>query len=260
MSRPARILIIAGSDSSGGAGIQADIKTVSLLGGYAMSAITAITAQNTTGVDAVENLSENMIRKQIRSCLTDIAADAIKIGMLPTGELIEAVASELAEVDAPIILDPVMVATSGDRLQDDAAKDTMIRQLFPLATLITPNLPEAAMLSGKPDPQTMLPILHDLGAKAVLLKGGHGETDKLQDIISDANGQEILTSARIDTTDTHGTGCTLASAIATYIGQGHAMRDAVKHARDYVRKAIETAPGFGRGHGPINHLWPLTAP
>jgi hydroxymethylpyrimidine/phosphomethylpyrimidine kinase len=255
------VLIIAGSDSGGGAGIQADIKTVTALGGYAATAITALTAQNTTGVYGVQGVPPAFIRQQIDLVLDDIGADAIKTGMLHSAPVIEAVCESLATHDRaiPLIVDPVMIAKGGASLLDESAIDTVKAQLIPRAALITPNLPEAEALTGHAirGVEAMRQAARDLlslGCGAVLLKGGHGEGAMITDVLAERGGETTLyRGRRIETRHTHGTGCTLASAIATGLAQGLALRDAVGRARDYVRKALRTAPGFGTGHGPLNH-------
>ena len=279
MSAP-RILTIAGSDSSGGAGIQADIKTITMLGGYAMSAITAVTAQNTTGVQQVATLSAEMIVQQIASCVEDIGADAIKIGMLGSEEIVRAVAAALAaapEIAArsaaghakknpppgverfPIVLDPVMVATSGARLADEATVATMRARLFPLATLLTPNLPELEVLAGRElgDLEAMgnaaLELAQQYGC-AVLAKGGHADDDRVVDVLVPPEGRAVaFDHSRIATRHTHGTGCTLSAAIATLLGHGQPLEHAVRLARQFTYRAIENAPGFGLGSGPLGH-------
>jgi len=245
VSKPPRILTIAGSDSSGGAGIQADIKTITMLGGYAMTAITAVTAQNTLGVQAVEILSPDLVAAQIDSCIGDVGVDAVKIGMLGSAEIAELVADLLAELSVPIVFDPVMVATSGAALAD-AATMTAFARLIEIATLVTPNLPELAALGGE--------ALICRSARAVLIKGGHGQGDVLIDrLVTGAGEQARWQGSRIDTRHTHGTGCTLAAAIATGLGQGMALEAAVAKARQFVRAALEAAPGFGGGNGPLGH-------
>ena len=240
-----RILIIAGSDSGGGAGIQADIKTVTMLGGHAMTAITAVTAQNTRGVDAVHPIPTEVVIAQIDSCLADIGADAIKIGMIGSAETATAVADRLTHVDVPIVFDPVMVATSGAVLAD-APTIAVFRRLMQVARVTTPNLPELEALGGE---AAML-----LSAQALLVKGGHAAGDMLTDRLIDASGEVARWDApRIDTTSTHGTGCTLASAIATGLGQGMPLSPAIQRARDFVRLALLSAPGLGSGHGPMGH-------
>jgi hydroxymethylpyrimidine/phosphomethylpyrimidine kinase len=243
MSVP-RILIIAGSDSGGGAGIQADIRTVTMLGGHAMTAITAITAQNTLGVQAVHPVPTDMVLAQIDSVVSDIGVDAVKIGMIGGVETATAVADRLARLhDVPIVFDPVMVATSGSLLADDAtiaAFGTLTR----IAAVITPNLPELAALGGEA-------ALLAQGC-AVLAKGGHGEGPMLEDRLIEVGGaQTRWIDPRIDTAHSHGTGCTLASAIATGLGQGMSLPAAIDRARRYVRAALACAPGLGGGHGPM---------
>lgn len=257
----ARVLIIAGSDSGGGAGIQADIKTVTALGGYAATAITALTAQNTTGVHGVLAVPPDFIRQQIDVVLGDIGADAIKTGMLHSAAVIEAVCDSLASHDPaiPLIVDPVMVAKGGASLLDESAVGTMKARLIPRAALITPNLPEAEALTGRvlrgvDDMRRAAQALLALGCGAVLLKGGHGEGVVITDLLAEQGGKVTLfRSRRIETRHTHGTGCTLASAIATGLAQGLTLHDAVTRARGYLRKAMRTAPGLGTGHGPLNH-------
>lgn len=257
---PVRILAIAGSDSSGGAGVQADIKTISALGGYALSAITAITAQSTQSVDAVQLTPPELVRAQVRAALEDIGVDAIKIGMLGDAFIAASIADVLHDVTAPIILDPVMVATSGDTLLKDDAIQILRARLIPMARLITPNIPEAEALSelkitGLHDQRAAAETLLAMGPGAVLIKGGHGEGDTLIDFLLWEKGEAVLESKRIETTNTHGTGCTLASAIAVFLAQQLSLTDAVRMARRYVRGAIKNAPGFGAGHGPLDHGW-----
>ncbi len=242
--RPARILIIAGSDSGGGAGIQADLKTVTLLGGFAMTAITAITAQNTVGVQGVHPVPTDMVLAQMESCISDIGVDAVKIGMIGSAQTAMAVAERLAGLDGvPIVFDPVMVATSGSLLAD-ADTIAAFHKLMAIATLVTPNIPELAALGGEE-------IAARFGTH-VLAKGGHGEGAMLTDRLIAPDGvAKTWSDARIDTPHTHGTGCTMASAIATGLGQGMALPDAITRARDYVRAALMLAPGFGGGHGPM---------
>lgn len=256
-----RVLTIAGSDSGGGAGIEADIKTISALGGYACTTITALTAQNTLGVFGVHPLPADFVRLSMQTVLSDIGADAIKLGMLTNEEIILAVAETLP-CGTPLVLDPVMVATSGAVLLPDAAIAAMIRSLLPRASIITPNLPEAAKLTGLPVATADEKIaagraLLGMGAQAALIKGGHGTEAFLTDFLVTADGVETISLPRIQTRNTHGTGCTLASAIATGLAQGMSLSDSVHRARRYLQEAIRTAPGFGAGHGPVNHLvWP----
>ncbi|WP_379922527.1 bifunctional hydroxymethylpyrimidine kinase/phosphomethylpyrimidine kinase [Erythrobacter sp. R86502] len=258
-STPPRILSIAGSDSSGGAGIQADIKTIIMLGGYAMTAITAVTAQNTVGVQGIAALSPAMVSQQIASCLSDIGIDAIKIGMLHDAAVIAAVAAALEDVTAPIVLDPVMIASSGAALIAPDAVAAMREMLFPRATLLTPNLPELSALSGRTlsGAQDMAEAAEELAlasGAAVLAKGGHGEGDRIVDVLLASGARAVaFDHARIDTRHTHGTGCTLSAAIATLLGHGQPLEHAVRLGRQFVVRAIENAPGFGAGHGPLGH-------
>lgn len=242
---PARILIVAGSDSGGGAGIQADIKTVTMLGGHAMTAVTAITAQNTLGVDAVHMVPTQMVLDQISAVVSDIGVDAVKIGMIGNADTAHAVADSLADLSCPIIFDPVMVATSGAVLAD-AHTISAFERLMRLATLTTPNLPELEALGGK---DALLARRFP-----VLIKGGHADGDDIIDRLHLAPGQsESWLGARIQTRSTHGTGCTLASAIATGLGQGLELVPAIERARLFVRLALRDAPGLGQGHGPMGH-------
>jgi hydroxymethylpyrimidine/phosphomethylpyrimidine kinase len=258
-----RVLVIAGSDSSGGAGIQADIKSITMMGGYAATAVTAVTVQNTRGVSAVHPVPADIIEGQIRAALTDIGADVIKTGMLATAETVELVARLIEELapQAPLILDPVMVATSGDRLIDDAAETALRERLLPRAFLVTPNIPEAeAMGEGQvKDLETQIAAgeaLIELGAHGALIKGGHLDGSVMRDVLVTPHGMRFFERSRIETRSTHGTGCTLASAIAGLIAQGVPLADAVQSAGDYLHEAIARAPGFGAGHGPVNHAWP----
>ena len=260
----ARVLIVAGSDSGGGAGIQADIKTVTALGGFAMTAITALTAQNTLGVSGIFPIEPPFIRQQMAACLEDLGADAIKTGMLHSVEVIEAVAAELdaRASKVPLIADPVMVAQSGASLVQDAAVAAILSLIVPRATLLTPNTPEAARLTGLKveDRKGQIAAAERLaasGAKAVLVKGGHLGGDPLFDVLLTEAGLLELAPPRVVTEETHGTGCTLASAIATGVAQGLALDAAVRRAQSYLRRALETAPGFGQGQGPVNHAHPL---
>lgn len=258
-SPPPRILAIAGSDSSGGAGIQADIKTITMLGGYAMTAITAVTAQNSVGVQAIAPMGADMVRSQIDACVEDIGVDAIKIGMLHDAQIIEAVADALADVGAPIVLDPVMVSTSGATLIAPDAIAAMRARLFPIAMLLTPNLPELEHLLGRTLRSSELMSegaaeLAGASGVAVLAKGGHTDTDRIIDKLQVPGQRSVaFEDARIDTVHTHGTGCTLSSAIATLLGHGQSLEHAVRLARQFVRRAILAAPGFGAGNGPLGH-------
>ena len=245
MDNPPRILAIAGSDSSGGAGIQADIKTITMLGGYAMTAITAVTAQNSLGVMAVEALSPEMVAAQIDACLADIGADAIKIGMLGSPEIAHVVAGRLEGLGVPVVFDPVMVATSGALLADEATVAAFER-LMALAAVTTPNVPELEALGGR----------EAMGRRGVtyLAKGGDAEGPEVVDVLARPGEPDMVWSdPRIDTRHTHGTGCTLSSAIATGLGRGLPLEHAIAGARDFVREALLAAPGFGAGHGPMGH-------
>ncbi len=254
-----RVLIVAGSDSGGGAGIQADIKAVTALGGYAATAITALTAQNTLGVHGVLPVPPEFILLQINAVLDDIGADAVKTGMLGSAEAVQAVAAALGQRDGiPLVVDPVMVAKGGARLLDDPAVAALRRDLLPLATLLTPNVPEAEALTGltitdHAAARRAAQALLDLGAAAVLLKGGHLRGAVVQDVLATSGGMEVIESPRIETRHTHGTGCTLASAVATGLAQGMTLSDAVRRGAAYVHAAILAAPGFGAGHGPLGH-------
>lgn len=256
-----RVLIIAGSDSGGGAGIQADIKTVTALNGFAMTAITALTAQNTLGVHGVHEVPEAFITQQIETVLEDLGADVIKLGMLHRTSVIHAVADALERLapDVPIVLDPVMVAKGGHSLLEADAMAALKDRLVCKARLLTPNVPEAEALCGvKIDNVEDMAVAGDklarLGAQAVLVKGGHMDGETVTDVLwQDGARPEILNGPRINTQHTHGTGCTLASAIACGLAQGMELSVAVKRARAYVLEAINTAPGFGHGHGPLNH-------
>jgi len=260
MAMHGRVLIAAGSDSGGGAGIQADIKTVTALGGFAMTAITALTAQNTLGVHGIHAVPVEFIQAQMRVVLEDLGADVIKTGMLASSPVIRAVADCLQQAapDIPLVVDPVMVAKGGALLLESEAVKTLKWALLPRAALITPNLYEAEVLTGLRvvDEASMLAAAHrllELGPKAVLVKGGHLEGHLTVDLLLTAEGLTRFADLRIETRHSHGTGCTLASAIACGMAQGLALPEAVARARAYVRRALETAPGFGHGNGPLNH-------
>jgi hydroxymethylpyrimidine/phosphomethylpyrimidine kinase len=251
----ARILIIAGSDSGGGAGIQADIKTVTMLGGHAMTAITAVTAQNTLGVTAVHPVPAEMVLAQIDAVVADLGVDAVKIGMVGGAFAASQVAARLERMKAeqpglPIVFDPVMVATSGASLADDPTIEAFGR-LMDVATIATPNLPELKRLTSEDDP--VAAALHLVGQHgcAVLIKGGHEEGDALADALIEEDNMTSWQGQRIDTTSTHGTGCTLASAIALFLAQGSSLTNSVARAREFVRVALHDAPGLGQGSGPI---------
>ncbi len=255
-----RVLIVAGSDSGGGAGIQADIKAVTAMNSFAATAVTALTAQNTEGVHGVVAVEPAFIAQQIEVVLADIGADALKSGMLHSAEVIGTVAATLRKhaPATPLVVDPVMIAKGGHRLLLSAAEAALRDVLLPMAALLTPNLPEAEVLVGFPvrteaDMRRAAERLTQLGAKAILMKGGHLEGDRVIDLLFQEGRFDRFEDPRIVSRSTHGTGCTLASAIAAGLAQKMSLRDAVMRARDYVRAAIETAPGFGRGHGPLNH-------
>ena len=257
MTSTARILIVAGSDSGGGAGIQADIKTVTMLGGHAMTAVTAVTAQNTAGVSAVHPVPAEVILAQIEAVVGDIGVDAVKIGMIGGAFAAEQVANRLERLKSdqpglPIVFDPVMVATSGAALADDATIAAFGR-LMDVATIATPNLPELKRLTSEEDP--VAAALHLVGAHgcAVLIKGGHEEGEALADALIEEDNMTSWQGQRIDTTSTHGTGCTLASAIAFFLAGGSSLPDAVARAREFVRVALHDAPRLGQGAGPMGH-------
>ncbi len=260
--RYVRVLTIAGSDSGGGAGIQADLKTFSALGCFGMTAITAITAQNTEGVRAIHGVPPDMLRAQIDAVVEDIGVDAVKIGMLHAPEVVQVVADAIRRHGLPnVVLDPVMVATSGDRLIAEETVAVLVRELFPLAALVTPNLDEGGWLLGRPitreeELDAAAGDLLALGARAVLLKGGHLPGERVVDLLALPGGERHrLASARIATHNGHGTGCTLSSAIAAHLARGLPLVQAVQEARRYILGAIEAGAHVrtGRGHGPLNH-------
>ncbi|MGH6911597.1 MAG: bifunctional hydroxymethylpyrimidine kinase/phosphomethylpyrimidine kinase [Phenylobacterium sp.] len=262
MPTPGRVLIIAGSDSGGGAGIQADIKTVTALGGYAATAVTAVTVQNTLGVTGVHPIPLDVIDAQARAVLADIGADVIKTGMLGDAEIVELVARLLDAAAVPAVIDPVMIAKGGTLLLADDAIEPVRRLLVPRAALLTPNAPEAEALTGLPaettdDLRRAGEALLALGAGAVLMKGGHVPGDRVVDLLITPYGETIFEGERIETRNTHGTGCTLASACATGLAQGLSLETATARAWDYVHEAMLRAPGLGRGHGPLDHGWPM---
>jgi hydroxymethylpyrimidine/phosphomethylpyrimidine kinase len=257
-----RVLIIAGSDSGGGAGVQADIKTVTMLGGYAATAITAVTVQNTLGVSGVHPIPLHVVAAQARAVLGDIGADAIKTGMLGDAATVELVAALLDEARVPAVIDPVMVAKGGASLLADAAVAAVRGRLIRRAALLTPNAPEAAALTGlavetSDDLRRAGEALLAMGARAVLMKGGHVPGETVVDVLMTASGETTFEAARIETRHTHGTGCTLASACAVGLAQGLPLTDAVARAWAYVQEAIARAPRLGKGHGPLDHGWPL---
>lgn len=255
-----RVLIAAGSDSGGGAGIQADTKAVTALGGYAMTAITALTAQNTRGVFGIHEVPLPFLRQQLDLLFDDIGADAIKTGMLHSGAVIDTIVDVIEEkaLDLPLVVDPVMVAKGGHPLLDPDAMQVLKARLILRAHLLTPNLPEAEILTGMTikdvdDMHHAAEMLLSLGPPAVLLKGGHLLSDEVVDLLVTGEKTREFRSRRIHSTNTHGTGCTLSSAIACGLAQGLDLETAVERARGYVAKAIATAPGYGGGHGPLNH-------
>jgi hydroxymethylpyrimidine/phosphomethylpyrimidine kinase len=270
-----RVLVIAGSDSGGGAGIQADIKTITALGGYAATAITAVTVQNTLGVTGVHPIPLEIIAAQARAVLDDIGADAIKTGMLGDAAVVEIVAAAIDHAQTlkaggiPAVVDPVMIAKGGAALLAEAAIGAVKSLMIPRAALLTPNAPEAAALTGlvvetTDDLRRAGEALLSMGAKAVLMKGGHilggdGPGDRVVDVLMTTQGETTFEGERIDTRHTHGTGCTLASACATGLAQGLPLEQAVARAWNYVHEAMLRAPGFGQGHGPLDHGWTLRA-
>ncbi len=260
MKIKSKILIIAGSDSSGGAGIQADIKTVTALGGYAMTAITAITSQNTTGVKSVASINPMEVERQILFSCKDIRPDAVKVGMLHSSKIISIVIKSLNKINSKkIILDPVMIAKGGAKLINDTAIRVLKNKFIEKAYLITPNIPEAEILTKKKidnvnDMVEAANILIKFGAKNVLLKGGHKKSNYLEDVFLNKKNFKIFKSKKIKTNNTHGTGCTLSSAIATFISCGKPIIKSCELGIKYVNQAIGSNPKYGKGHGPINHL------
>jgi len=262
--RYAAVLTIAGSDSGGGAGIQADIKTMSALGCYATSAITAITVQNTMGVTGIHSVPAAIVRGQVDAVMTDIQPAAIKIGMVHSAELAVTLAEALvAYPEVPVVLDPVMISTSGHKLIEDDTVALLREKLFPLAALITPNLDEAAVLYGKPlhsleEMKQAADNLLQTGCRAVLIKGGHLKGEKVYDVYKDVEGEElVLENDWIESNNVHGTGCTLSSAIASYLALGNTLLQAVQLAKNYITNAIAAGRDVvtGKGHGPLNHFF-----
>ncbi|WP_044975222.1 bifunctional hydroxymethylpyrimidine kinase/phosphomethylpyrimidine kinase [Ruminococcus sp. HUN007] len=255
-----KVLTIAGSDCSGGAGIQADIKTISAHGMYAMSAITALTAQNTTGVSGIFNVTPEFVESQLESIFTDIFPDSVKTGMMSEAEIIEAAASVLKKYKAPnIVVDPVMVSTSGSRLLSDSALDAMTGHLFPLARVITPNIPEAEVLSGISisdiaDMEKAARIISEKTPAAVLVKGGHSVSDATDLLLADGK-VFTFSGKRIDNPNTHGTGCTLSSAIACGLADGLSVSESIERAKEYLTGAIAAGLDLGKGSGPVDHLY-----
>ena len=260
---PPRALTIAGSDSGGGAGIQADIKTFAALGVFGTSAITAITAQNTLGVTAVAEVPVEIINDQIDAVVSDIGVDAVKTGMLSSTEIVECVAEAVKRLElAPLVVDPVMIAATGAQLLQDDAVESVRKQLVPRATVVTPNVPEAEVLTGVEidsveDMELAGGELLLMGADAVVVKGGHFDdgTGRVKDVLVTKEGTHTFTSLRIDTTSNHGTGCTFASAVAAHLAHGMELAHAVELSQRYVWNAMANAVPIGSGHGPLNHMW-----
>jgi len=260
-TRPTAVaLTVAGSDSGGGAGVQADLKTFAAFGVYGVSAVTAVTAQNTRGVSAVETLSPGIVSAQIAAVVADFQIAALKTGMLANAGIIGAVARVLrVSRVGPLIVDPVMVAKSGDRLLDADALEALTRDLLPLAALVTPNLPEAEVLTGMPvrtleEQREAARRIVGLGARAVVVKGGHAESAEIVDVLFDGQAFTEFRAERVPGTSTHGTGCTFSAAIAAQLALGRGIQEAIPLAQAYVAKAIRNAPGLGHGHGPMGHL------
>jgi len=257
---PAVALTIAGSDSGGGAGIQADLKTFHAFGVFGCSAVTAVTAQNTLGVQAVHAIPEDVVRAQIDAVVSDLAPAAVKSGMLATAELVATVAERIRKHGLEnYVLDPVMVSTSGHRLLDDDAVDAIRGDLIPLATVVTPNVHEARILTGRPleGPDDLEPVgleLLGMGARAALIKGGHLQGDDAVDLLLTDEGHRVWSRPRLDTAAGHGTGCTLSAALAAGLALRLSLEDATDAAIDFVARALRSAPGLGAGHGPINHF------
>ena len=257
-----RVMTIAGSDSGGGAGIQADLKTFAAMGTYGASVLTAITAQNTVGVSGVHEIPVEMVAAQIEAVLSDIGADAVKTGMLSSSDIIETVARELAHFRVErLVVDLVMVAKSGDRLLREEAVDALRRGLLPLATVVTPNIPEAEALTGmkiesREDARRAAEKIVNMGAKSVVVKGGHLAGPPV-DLLYDGSEFKEFSATRIETTNTHGTGCTFASATAAGLAKGMGVADAVEEAKEYVTEAIRRSFDVGQGHGPLNHFYKM---
>ena len=256
-------LTIAGSDSSGGAGIQADLKTFAALGVYGLSAVTAVTAQNSLGIACWDPVSSDLVTAQIEAVAQDPGVAAVKTGVLPTAAVVDAVAAAIAELELPnLVVDPIVVSTSGTRLVDDEAATAIKTELLKLAEVVTPNVPEAEALSGitirsVDDMRTAARRIRALGPRAVVVKGGHLPTgNTVTDVVVTRDAEFELTGPRVDTRHTHGTGCTLSAAIAAGLAQGEPLETALRSARRYVENALRHAPGLGRGRGPLGHFWP----
>jgi hydroxymethylpyrimidine/phosphomethylpyrimidine kinase len=254
-------LTIAGSDSGGGAGIQADLKTFAAHGVFGTSAITAVTAQNTLGVDTWLAMPSDLVTAQIEAVAGDMGADAVKVGMLANAAIVEAVSAAIAELDLPlVVVDPVMIAKGGDRLLHQEAVEAIRTVLLPRAHIVTPNIPEAEVLAGTritslEDMRAAAQRILELGPRIVIVKGGHLDGPESIDVVAGATGDFDVARARIDTSSSHGTGCTLSSAIAANLALGLSDRESIERARDYLDGAVRHAPGIGRGHGPLNHFW-----
>lgn len=255
-------LTIAGSDSSGGAGIQADLKTMTALGVYGMSAITALTAQNTTGVQSIFEVTPKFLEDELDSIFTDIFPDSVKIGMVSNADLIRVISKKLREYNAKnIVVDPVMVSTSGSKLMADGAKDTLLSELFKVADIITPNIPEAEALTGqsiksKDDMVEAAKKIGEFFEGYILLKGGHS-TDDADDLLYKNSEKIWIKGERIENPNTHGTGCTLSSAIASYLAMGHDVPESVHLAKEFITGAISAKLDLGKGRGPLNHMWKM---
>lgn len=255
-------LTIAGSDSSGGAGIQADLKTMTALGVYGMSAITALTAQNTTGVQSIFEVTPKFLEEELDSIFTDIFPDSVKIGMVSNADLIRVISKKLIEHNAKnIVVDPVMVSTSGSKLMADGAKDTLLSELFKVADIITPNIPEAEALTGqsiksKDDMVEASKKIGEFFEGYILLKGGHS-TDDADDLLYKNSEKIWIKGERIENPNTHGTGCTLSSAIASYLAMGHDVPESVHLAKEFITGAISSKLDLGKGRGPLNHMWKI---
>lgn len=255
-------LTIAGSDSSGGAGIQADLKTMTALGVYGMSAITALTAQNTTGVQSIFEVTPKFLEEELDSIFTDIFPDSVKIGMVSNADLIRVISKKLREHNAKnIVVDPVMISTSGSKLMEDGAKDTLLSELFKVADIITPNIPEAEALTGqsiksKDDMVEAAKKIGEFFDGYILLKGGHS-ADDADDLLYKNSGKIWIKGERIENPNTHGTGCTLSSAIASYLAMGHDVPESVRLAKEFITGAINAKLDLGKGRGPLNHMWKM---
>jgi hydroxymethylpyrimidine kinase/phosphomethylpyrimidine kinase len=251
-------LAIAASDSGGGSGLQGDLKTFEALGVYGTTVVTVILAQNTTGITAVHDAPAAVVRDQLRAVLSDLPPNAVKVGMLSTIPVIRAIATELRRIPVAVVLDPVMVSRSGVRMLRATSVSSLIRDLLPLASILTPNLPEASLLAGFPirnevDAKRAARAIQSLGPRAVLIKGGHGEGHDLMDGLLDGRTWHVYRGSRLESRHTHGAGCALSSAITAHLARGETLPDAVEKALRFVRKAIEGAPGLGAGQGPIGH-------